>query len=212
MKNNDQILPSVSVAALARTLRVGDLVFIRVAAKPFREVAASTGSWTNHVGIVRDIGGQRVGIAESTFPFSRTTDLARFVRRSEAGRVAVMRLKGGLSAEQQARVPAATDQRSGVFYDTGFNLHSPRQFCSRYVREVLQQATGVTVGEVDTFAGLLAHRPQTNLRFWKIWYFGNIPWRRETVTPASMLLSPALLAMFDGAASLTPTEPGRAAC
>ena len=50
-----------SVGTLAPALNVGDVVFIRVAARPFREVAAATDSWTNHVGIVTGNGGGRHG-------------------------------------------------------------------------------------------------------------------------------------------------------
>ena len=95
---------------------------------------------------------------------------------------------------------ASADRRAGILYDTGFNLHSRRQFCSRYVREVLIEATGQSVGEVETFSHLLASRPNANVGFWKAWYFGNIPWDRETVTPASLLRSPALKTVFDGVA------------
>lgn len=196
----DGAAPARSIDALAPALRVGDVVFIRVGAKPFREVAAATGSWTNHVGIVVGTQGAETLIGESTFPFSRTTTLARFVARSQDGRVAVMRLAAGLSAQQQAQVSVAADARSGIFYDTGFNLHSRGQFCSRYVREVLQQASGVSVGQVETFETLLKHRPETNLGFWNAWYFGRIPWQRETVTPASLLNSAALRMVYDGRA------------
>jgi len=187
-----------SVRALAPSLNVGDVVFIRVAARPFREVAAATGSWTNHVGIVIDTAGDEPLIAESSFPLSRKTTLAKFVARSEGGRVAVTRLKARLTAEQQQQLVAAAERRTGVFYDTGFDLHSRRQFCSRYVREVINEATGVQVGEVETFAAMLTRRPQTDLGFWRVWYFGQIPWQRETVTPASLLHSPELVPVFDG--------------
>src|SRR4051812_34362215 len=69
-------------AALAGKLQVGDLVFIRVSARPFREVAAATNSWANHVGVVSELadGSDNAGgpmIAESTFPFSHTTTWSR---------------------------------------------------------------------------------------------------------------------------------------
>jgi len=102
---------------------------------------------------------------------------------------------------ERQRLVAAADRRLGRFYDTGFNLRSRRQFCSRYVREVLREATGTEVGEVETFQQLLARRPGTRLGFWKLWYFGSIPWQRETVTPASVLASPALRVVFDGTAN-----------
>lgn len=186
------------LASLAPDLRVGDIVFIRVPARPFREIADATDSWTNHVGIVTDVSGAEPLVAESRFPWSGTTTLARFAARSEQGRLAVARLDPPLSVEERVRIPAAAERRSGVLYDTGFNLHSSRQFCSRFVREVIAEATGRHVGEVQTFAALFEQRPGAQLGFWRAWYFGRIPWQRETVTPASMLRSPELALMFDG--------------
>ncbi len=192
------IAPAVSTAWLSAQLRIGDVVFIRAAARPFREVAAATDSWVNHVGIVVSKEGREPLIGESTFPFSRTTRLSRFVARSEQGRVAVARLPKPLSFEEQHRLIDACLRRSGVFYDTGFNLRSGRQFCSRYVREVLLEATGVELGEIETFADLLQRHPEADQGFWKLWYFGRIPWQRETVTPASLLRSETLQCVFDG--------------
>ena len=185
---------------LKRELKVGDLVFIRIDAKPFREVARATGSWTNHVGIVVDTTGPEPTIGESRFPFSGTTPLSRFVARSEHGRIAVMRLKDEPTAPQQAAIAAAAARRAHVFYDTGFDLDSRRQFCSRYVREVLLESTGAAVGEVETFSHLLTRQPDAPLGFWKFWYFGQIPWERRTVTPASVMRSDALRPVFDGTA------------
>ena len=193
-------LVTTTVATLAPALNVGDVVFIRVAARPCREVAAATDSWTNHVGIVINTAGEEPLIAESTFPLSRTTKLSKFAARSEGGRLAVARLKAPLTPKQQQQLVTAAERRTGIFYDTGFDLHSRRQFCSRYVREVIEEATGTQVGEVETFATLLTRRPQTDLGFWRVWYFGQIPWQRETVTPASLLRSPELMPVFDGVA------------
>jgi hypothetical protein len=189
------------VAELGRSLAVGDIVFTRIGAYPFRKVAEATGSWTNHVGIVLDVSGAEPLIGESRFPFSGATTLSRFVARSAGGRVAVMRLPTPLTAAQQGAIVAAAAQRQHVFYDTGFDMHSHRQFCSRYVREVLQQGAGVDVGRVESFQALLANTPQADVGFWRVWYFGSIPWQRETVTPASVLHSPGLTTIFDGVAS-----------
>jgi hypothetical protein len=194
------IEPPVAGATLARSLAVGDLVFIRIGAYPFRKVAEATGSWTNHVGIVVDTSGTEPLVGESRFPFSGTTTLARFVARSVGGRVAVMRLPVPLSAAQREAVVAAAAKRANVFYDTGFDLHSRRQFCSRYVREVLHEAAGVDVGRVEDFRTLLVQAPDADVGFWRAWYFGSIPWQRETVTPASVLRTPGLATVFDGVA------------
>ncbi|MDM0114989.1 YebB family permuted papain-like enzyme [Variovorax sp. J22R133] len=195
---------TATIASLASDLQVGDVVFIRIGAKPFREVADATDSWTNHVGVVVDTQGAEPLIGESAVPWSGTTTLSKFVARSEGGRVAVMRLHTALTPAMQQKVAEAAGRRSGIHYDTGFNLHSRGQFCSRYVREVLMEATGKTVGEVETFAHLLSRKPDANLGFWKLWYFGRIPWDRETVTPASLLNSPELRPVFDGVATASP--------
>ena len=194
-------LAAEPVATLARSLQVGDIVFTRIGAYPFRKVAEATGTWTNHVGIVLDVSGPEPTIGESRFPFSGTTTLSRFVARSAGSRVAVMRLPVALGAAQQAGLVEAANQRRHVFYDTGFDARSHRQFCSRYVREVLWQGAGVEVGQVETFRQLLASAPQADVGFWRAWYFGSIPWERETVTPASVLHTPDLKTVFDGVAS-----------
>jgi hypothetical protein len=191
---------AASAAALGKTLAVGDLVFIRIGAYPFRKVADATGTWTNHVGIVLDVSGPEPLIGESRFPYSGSTTLARFVARSAGGRVAVMRLPAPLTDAQRQAVVAAAAKREHVFYDTGFDLHSRRQFCSRYVREVLQEGAGIEVGAVENFQTLLAHSPGADVGFWRVWYFGSIPWMRETITPASVLRTPGLTTVFDGTA------------
>ena len=190
-----------AVDDLGRALQVGDIVFTRIGAYPFRKVADATGTWTNHVGIVLDVSGDEPVIGESRFPFSGRTTLKRFVARSAGGRVAVMRLPAPLSPDQQAAIVAAAAQRDHVFYDTGFDARSHRQFCSRYVREVLMEGAGVEVGRVETFQALLAAAPQSDVGFWRAWYFGSIPWQRETVTPASVLRTPGLQTVFDGTAA-----------
>jgi hypothetical protein len=180
-----------------RDLCIGDLVFIRVHARPFLEVARATCSWANHVGIVVGVDGDDSLIAESTFPLSRITTMSRFLACSQGGFV-VAQLKQPLDRSQQRKLIAATMRRIGVFYDTGFNLESRRQFCSRFVREVIFEATGVSIGDVETFETLLRRNPRHPLGFWKWWYFGRIPWQRRTVTPASLLVCPYVRILWDG--------------
>jgi hypothetical protein len=196
------LAPAVETSVeLGKSLQVGDIVFTRIGAYPFRKVAEATGTWTNHVGIVLDVSGKEPVIGESRFPFSGRTTLSRFVARSAGGRVAVMRLPTPLTLDQQAAIVVAASQRAHVFYDTGFDAHSHRQFCSRYVREVLLQGAGVEVGQVESFQSLLKNAPAADVGFWRIWYFGSIPWQRETVTPASVLHTPGLQTVFDGTAA-----------
>jgi len=192
-----QALSAITIGGLAEQLQVGDMVFIHVDILPFRKIAHDTKSWTNHVGIVIDASGAEPVIAESTFPFSKTGQLSKFIRRSKAGRVAVARLNTELTSLERVKVKEAAFKRLGIFYDTGFNLHSNRQFCSRYVNEVIHEATGRRIGNIENFQTLFADNPDADLLFWRIWYFGRIPWMRETITPASLLNSPDVHVVFD---------------
>lgn len=188
----------LALAELNDRLRVGDIVFIHVTPLPFKEVSNATRSWVNHVGIVTDVSGKEATIAESTFPVSRMGSLSKFVARSDGKRVAVARLDAPLATSQANEVGTASAKRLGVLYDTGFNLNSRGQYCSRFVREVLAEATGVMLGEVETFGALLARNPDVSLAFWRFWFFGRIPWDRQTVTPASLYRSNRLYPVFDG--------------
>jgi hypothetical protein len=144
-------------------------------------------------------------IGESAFPISKATPFSRFVQRSEDGRVEVERLATPLNSAQQAAVLRSAQKRIGIFYDTGFDLDSKRQFCSRYVREVVDEAVGAELGEIEDFSTLLTRNPDVDLTFWRVWYLGRIPWQRRTVTPASLLQSPSLHKVFDG--YVTCSEP-----
>ena len=186
---------------LGRQLKVGDVIFIRSGFYPFRKVADTTQTWTNHVGIVVDVAQGEPVIAESRVPISGQTTWSRFVRRSAGGRVAVARLKDSPQGLAREALLRAAQKRYGILYDSGFNLHSRRQFCSRYVREVVLEAAGIALGEVEDFHTLLARNPQADQRFWRVWYFGARPWRRETVTPASLLNDEKLTVYFDGYAN-----------
>lgn len=193
------VVPTVvPLATIAASLRVGDLVFTRIPFAPFTRITEVTGGWSNHVGVVIDVSGTEPLIAESKVPLSTITPLSAFLRRSDHGRAAVLRPPEALTMEQQARLRHAVEQRLGTFYDTGFNLQSARQFCSRFVREVLADATGHHYGEVQRFDELLAAHPEADQRFWRLWYFGSIPWQRVTVTPESIRRDARLIAIFDG--------------
>lgn len=196
--NAQPAMQQMELGKLGQQLEVGDVVFIRIPKPPFTKVAATTSSWTNHVGIVTDVSGSEPVIAESRVPVSGATSWTKFVKRSDAGRVAITRLPASLSVQQQLKLKQAVAARQGIWYDTGFDLHSNRQFCSRYVREVLQEAAGVELGEVENFSTLLQRNPQADRRFWQMWYFGEIPWQRETVTPASLLRDGRMRIVFDG--------------
>ncbi|WP_423761658.1 YebB family permuted papain-like enzyme [Burkholderia sp. NLJ2] len=183
--------------SLPAEAEIGDIVFIRVTVRPFLEVASATRSWTNHVGIVVGRRGVEPLVAESTFPLSRVTTMSRFLARSDRGACVIARLKQPLDAAQRRRLVDAAMRRVGVIYDTGFNLASRRQFCSRFVREVVRDATRIALGDVETFDMLLRRNPDHPLGFWKIWYFGRIPWQRRTVTPASLMDSRELRVVVD---------------
>lgn len=191
-------LPTIPLKALADHLQVGDLLFIRLRARPFVEAADVTMSWTNHVAVVVSTHGKEPIVAEAVLPMSRRARLSRVIDRSDYWRVAVKRLPEPLTTKQQARLDEAVNKRLGVLYDGGFNLRSNRQFCSKFAREVIAEATGHKLGEIETLGDLLENNPEARVGFWKIWFLGRIPWDRKTVTPVSVMLSPMLHTVFDG--------------
>lgn len=197
-------MDTIPVAQLAKHVQVGDLIFIRVPVALFKAVAKATGTWTNHVGIVTQVDGDDPLVGESSFPFSRTTTLSKFIARSEHGRITVARLKTALTQQQAEQIRLAVQRRNGIFYDTGFSLYSRRQFCSRYAHEVLNEATGIAIGKIETLREVVTNQPEMRLGFWRLWYLGRIPWERKTITPASLLNSTELNAIFSGSAILEP--------
>jgi len=188
-------------------LQSGDLLFTRIPNPVFRHVAAATGSPTSHVGIAfRDPDGSWL-VAEGAVPLSRFTPLQRFIERSEDGWCVVKRLRGGLDVAQVTALRQACTARMGRLYHTGFRYDTPhRQFCSQLAHDAYLDALGVTLGRVESFGDLLQRQPHAALGFWRLWFFGRIPWSRRTVTPASLLDSPALHTVWQPAAP-APTRP-----
>lgn len=170
-------------------LQIGDIVFICIDNFIFNHVAMATLSWVNHVGIIVGFKDNEYWVAESTIPFSKITPLSKFINRSKEGSFAISRLKQPLNTEQKKSIVQASRKRMNIFYDTGFNLYSRGQFCSRFVYEVIKEATNIEVGDIEDFKTLLNKNPEHSLNFWRIWFLGLIPWARLTVTPASQLNS-----------------------
>lgn len=174
------------------SLKSGDILFVSTPAYLYRKVAQATGSPASHVGIAFEDPRRGWLVAESAVPLSRYSPLRRFLRRSDRGWFAVRRLPRELTAAEVVALRAACDRRMGLWYHTGFNYESRRMFCSKFVHEVYREALGLEIGTVETFGELLRRNPEEGLGFWKLWFFGRIPWARRTVTPASQLCSPAL--------------------
>lgn len=173
-------------------LKSGDIVFVATPSPLYRRVARATGSKASHVGIVFEDEQAGWVVAESAVPRSRYRPLEQFLGRSDDDWFVVRRLKQELTPDQVAVLRAACDQRMGRWYHLGFKYESARTFCSKFVHEVYREALGIDIGEVETFSELLRRNPGEPLGFWKLWFFGFIPWQRKTVTPASQLQSPRL--------------------
>jgi hypothetical protein len=191
-------------------LREGDIVFIGRHHPLYRIVAETSGSWESHLGIVfRDSGGGWT-VAQSTIPVSKYTPLERFVSTSENGRFLVRRVRGGLTPVEIQRLRAAADSRMGKLYDSGFGYESKRQFCSKFVYDSFLEATGKQVGRLETFRDVFEENPKAPVGFWRVWFFGRIPWNRYTVTTTSQLHSDRLVTVFDSEAPVRrPVQPSR---
>lgn len=184
------------------SLQIGDIVFIRIANFLYRRVAEATQSWTSHVGMFAQRQGREWIVAESSVPRSRFCPLERFLDRSEAGQFAIKRLKDPLDAGVVERLQAGVRRRLGKWYHLGFKLDSPRQFCSKFVYEIYEEAMGVKIGSLESFRELLSKNPNTPLLFWKLWFCGWIPWNRRTITPASLYESELLETVCENAGAM----------
>lgn len=180
-------------------LQEGDIIFIAIPNPLYHRVAQGTGSKASHVGIVlKNRQGDWV-VAESAVPLSRYSSLKAFIRRSDNGWYCIRRLREGFLASQLARLKSECDKRMGILYHPGFKFDSKRLFCSKFVYEVFLDTFEVEVGRLETLRALLDWQPDTPLWFWRLWYFGRIPWSRCTVTPASQMESELLETVYESA-------------
>jgi hypothetical protein len=171
---------------------VGDIVFTRIGGPLFSRVAATTQSWTSHVGIIVDYQQGDWIVAESGIPFVRKTPLRLFLDRSVDQEFSIDRLKIEPTPDQKLAMLSYADSQIGELYSLGFDLQSTHTFCSKFVHDVVWESTHQSIGEVETFDHLLHRNPDAPLWFWRLWFFGFVPWQRTTITPASELHSPLL--------------------
>ncbi len=164
----------------------GDIVFLDIPNILFRNVAASTRSWTSHIGIVfKDDKGNWI-VSESKVPFATETLLCKFLKRSSQYNFEIKRLNRTLlPAEINMMRTRARGMLNG-HYDLGFDFDSPKLFCSKFVY-LTYKAIDIEVGKIQTFRQLLSENPGYSPAFWQLFFFGKIPWERRTVTPASQL-------------------------
>ena len=177
-------------------LEVGDVIFTSIGTELFRQIASASQCWSNHVGMIIGHDGNDYLIAESRVPLSTTTTLSRFIARSSDKRYGVRRLASHLTNEQKNALVAEVPPRLNKFYHTGFKYESSRQFCSKFVFDIYQSALSIHIGEIETFHELLSKNPNAKLNFWKLWFIGQIPWERTTVTPASLWHHPELSLIY----------------
>lgn len=167
-------------------IKEGDLIFIAIDSFLYRQVAKGTGSWTSHVGLIIKEDNEWY-VLESAVPRVTRCPLKKFLGRSKDNHVCIRRLKHNLSDEQVKQLKTTAEHYRGAWYDLGFNFDAKRQFCSKFVYTLFNKVCNVEIGKVQTLEALLEENPQANQRFWRVWYFGFIPWKRRTVTPASQL-------------------------
>ncbi len=187
-----------SCAHIKKITKPGDILFISLPGHLFYEqVEKAMNHWASHVGFVLEDDNGELIVTESTYPFSKDTKFCDFVDRAK-GKIAVSRLKNKkLSRRDLEELRYSSKERLGIYYHLGFKLRSSKQFCSKFVWEIFQEALGVEIGKVETFQELLDSHPdeasrEQAVRFFNVWFFRwaipfvtNIPWERETVTPKS---------------------------
>ena len=182
-------------------LQDGDVIFIRISNFLYRRVAETSNSWESHVGIIFRGVDERWWVAESGVPVSKFTPLEKFVDRSEKNRFIVRRCRDCLTAEELTRLRQSAESRMGRLYHLGFNYDSQRLFCSKFVYDVYQEATGREIGQIETFRQLMSANPKAPGLFWRLWFLGFIPWNRRCVTTTSQLKDTRFITVFDNCQS-----------
>ena len=177
-------------------LKPGDIIFISIPNFLYQQVEKGTGSRASHVGILFKDDHSNWVVAESRVPLSKYTPLSDYLRRTKDNWCCIRRPKMELLSEDVDALKEACNNRLGILYHLGFRYDSNRQFCSKFVYDAYKEAIGIEVGELDTMRNLFVKRPDTPLMFWRLWYFGFIPWGRRTVTPASQMESEALKTIY----------------
>lgn len=177
---------------------IGDLVFIRVGGFLFGRVAKATRTWTSHVAILygQDDEGRWL-VGESKIPKSTITPLEHVLSKSEGGLYALRRLRGGLTDEEKEKVRKGVEARLNHWYHLGFKYESRRQFCSKFVRDILIEATGRELEPMLSFRDLREKYPDYPMTFWRWWYFGRIPWDRRTISPGDLFKSDDFVTLCD---------------
>lgn len=172
-------------------LQSGDLVFLELDNYVFKQVALLTQSWTSHVGIAFYENHEWI-VYESVIPFSKRTPLCDYMNKTKGDSFEVKRLPGLTDVDIQS-IKQSAESRLGIAYNIGFDYDSHRQFCSKFVYDVFKEALGLEVGQKETFQDLKNKNPNADLSKAEIWFLGNIPWDRVTVTPASVYEDPKLV-------------------
>lgn len=189
---------NLTLGQLSKQLQIGDIIFTLINIYPFNKIAKDTNCWSNHVGIIIDITHEKITVAESIFPFSKMTKLSKHIKRSKNNYIAIYRIKNGFNLENHNLLKQSTQKRMKIFYDLGFDINSKRQFCSKMVHEILVESAHINIGKIETLKQLLENNKNSNIKFWKIWYRWNIPWQRQTITPASLMFDRKLDLIFEG--------------
>lgn len=175
----------------------GDLIFLDIPNRLFREVAKSTRSWTSHVGVVVKNPAGQWRVAEGAVPLSQELALCDFLKKSSPYKLEIRRLGRPLGPVEISTMKTTAQSMLGQPYDLGFNFDSRKTFCSKFVY-LVYRSVGIEVGKIQSFQDLLAENPQSSLGFWRLWFLGRIPFERRTVTPASQLVDSKFTTVLDG--------------
>ncbi len=178
-------------------LQDGDLIFIRLADPIFVHVAETMNSWETHVGIIFHDAKDGWIVYESTVPLSKKTPLDKFVAHADDQRFTIRRAKKNLTSNEKDQLLQAASNRLGKLYHLGFKYDSSRQYCSKFVHDSYLDATGREVGHIETFREVLEANPKAPVWFWRLWFFGFIPWERRCVTTTSELKDKNFVTVFD---------------
>ena len=162
----------VSVSAFAWQPQTGDIIFQISRSSQSKAIQLATHSDYSHTGMLV-IRNKQPYVFEAVGPV-KYTPLKQWIAHGEKGKYVVRRVEGELSVEQQQKLAQTAKRYLGKPYDSSFSWSDDRQYCSKVVWKVYQNALGMRVGEQQKLKEFDLSNPLVQAKL-KERYGKNIP-------------------------------------
>jgi hypothetical protein len=178
------------------SLRQGDLIFQTSRSGQSLPIQLATRSPWSHCGIVYIRNGKPY-VYEAAGKV-KLSPFQRFIRKGEAGKFEVKRLKDAdsvLTPEALRKMKAAGDAFDGKPYDSFFGWADDRIYCSELMYKIYRNALGIEIGATRKLKDFDLSHPLV-AKALKERYKGVLPLEEPVIAPADMHGDPRLVTVY----------------